>query len=117
MGSVCFGAFFKALLGFIKFLYELLTPEEAKDENSWIAKYKKCCDCICCLCMKLFDWLNGGAYTIVNITGDSYCDSALKSASIRLNNLASTSILIVLQTVKNELFRYLPLSYKWGSLH
>jgi hypothetical protein len=26
MGSVCLGAFFKALLGFIKFMYELLTP-------------------------------------------------------------------------------------------
>lgn len=56
--------------------------------------------------MKLFDWLNGGAYAVVNIMGDSYCDSALKSASIRLNNLASTAILLVLQTVKYMLYRY-----------
>ena len=28
MGSVIMGAFFKALIGFIKFMYELLTPEK-----------------------------------------------------------------------------------------
>jgi hypothetical protein len=107
MGSVCVGAFFKALIGFIKFVYELLTPEKADDENSWKAKYKKCCDCVCCLCMKLFDWINGGAYTVVNITGDGYCDSALKSVSIRLNNLASSTILVVLQMVSDIIFRSL----------
>lgn len=56
--------------------------------------------------MKLFDWLNTGAYTVVNIVGDSYCTSALKAASIRLNNLASTAILGVLSTVNNVIFRY-----------
>ena len=99
MGSVCFGAFFKALIGFLKFMYEMLTPEEAKDQNSIWYKYKKCCDCIFCICMKLFDWLNMGAYTVVNVVGDSYCDSALKATSLRINNLASSAILTVLQTV------------------
>ena len=28
MGSVCKGSFFMALVGFIKFLYELLAPDE-----------------------------------------------------------------------------------------
>lgn len=49
--------------------------------------------------MKIFDWLNMGAYTVVNVVGDSYCDSALKAASLRINNLASSAILTVLQTV------------------
>ena len=57
--------------------------------------------------MKLFDWLNCGAYAVVNITGDSYCDSALKAASLRLNNLAASAILTVLSTVLFILFRYL----------
>lgn len=56
--------------------------------------------------MKLFDWLNSGAYAVVNITGDSYCNSALKAASLRLNNLAATAILSVLSTVLFVLFRY-----------
>lgn len=107
MGSVCVGSFFKALIGFIKFLYEILTPEKSDNDTSLMAKYKKCCDCICCLCLKLFDWINGGAYTVINITGDSYCTSALKSASLRLNNLASSAILIVLQTVNHNLYRSL----------
>ncbi len=107
MGSVAIGAFFKALIGFIKFMYEVLTPEDAKDENSWSAKFKKCCDCFCCLCLKLFDWLNCGAYTVVNIVGDSYCDSAMLSASLRINNLASSAILLSLQTVRYSLFRCL----------
>lgn len=51
--------------------------------------------------MKLFDWINGGAYTVINIMGDDYCDSALKATSIRLNNLASSSILVVLQAVRS----------------
>lgn len=104
MGSVCFGSFFKALIGFIKFLYELLTPEKQDDESNWKAYLKKCCDCFCCICMKLFDWINGGAYTVINIMGDDYCDSALKATSIRLNNLASSSILVVLQAVIILLF-------------
>jgi hypothetical protein len=57
--------------------------------------------------MKLFDWLNCGAYTVVNIAGDSYCDSAFKAAALRINNFAASAILTVLSTVLFVLFRYL----------
>ena len=97
-----------ALVGFIKFLYELLVPNEVKDEESCIGSYKKCCDFVCCLCVGyLFQWFNGGAFTAVNLIGDSYCTSAMKAFSIRLNNLGSTSILAVLQVVLVCLFRSL----------
>lgn len=102
MGSVCAGSFFKALLAFVKFMYEILTPEVQADGDGWKSKMKKCCDCICCLCMKLFDWLNGGAYTVINITGDDYCSSAMKGVEIRLKNLAVTGIITILQTVIYE---------------
>lgn len=55
--------------------------------------------------MKLFDWLNCGAYAVVNITGDTYCSSALKAASLRLNNLAASAILTVLSTVFTVIVR------------
>lgn len=64
------GSFFTALLGFIKFLYELLTPEVEKDATGCLAGYKKFCDCICCLCSSyLFQAFNSGALTGVNLTG------------------------------------------------
>jgi len=50
--------------------------------------------------MKLFDWLNGGAYTVVNIVGDDYCSSALKSVDVRLKNIAISGIITILQTVR-----------------
>jgi hypothetical protein len=65
--------------------------------------------------MKIFDWLNMGAYTVVNVVGDSYCDSAVKAASLRINNLASSAILTVLQTVIISLLRFLQLSFVWVS--
>ena len=77
IGSVCLGSFFMALLGIIKFIYELITPEQKEGETGLLATYKKCCDCICCLCTSfLFKWFNSGAYTVTNIVGDSYCTAA-----------------------------------------
>jgi hypothetical protein len=70
IGSVCVGSFFTALLGFIKFIYELLTPEVENGDTGCLASYKKFCDCICCLCSsQLFQAFNSGALTGVNLTG------------------------------------------------
>lgn len=68
--------------------------------------YKKFCDCICCLCVSyLFQWFNSGAYTVVNIVGDPYCSSAMKAFTIRLTNLATTSVLMILQVIFTILIR------------
>jgi hypothetical protein len=97
-----------ALIGFIKFMYELLTPEDPKDSTSCIASYKKCCDCVCCLCVSyLFQWFNAGAFTVINVVGDPYCDSAFKAFTIRLSNLATTAVLMILQVVTILSFRSL----------
>jgi hypothetical protein len=56
--------------------------------------------------MKLFDWLNGGAYTVINITGDDYCSCVMKSVEVRLNNIAVTGIITILQTVFILICRY-----------
>ena len=53
--------------------------------------------------MKLFDWLNGGAYTVVNITGDDYCSGAMKGVEVRLKNIAVTGIITILQAVTSLL--------------
>lgn len=105
IGSVVLGAFFMALLGIIKFIYELVTPEQKEGEKGLLASYKKCCDCICCLCTSyLFKWFNSGAYTVTNLVGDSYCTAAGRAFTVRLNNIATSSIVAIVQTVNFALF-------------
>jgi hypothetical protein len=116
MGSVCLGSFFMALLGLIKFIYELLTPEQEEGATGCLAGYKKFCDCICCLCTGfLFKWFNSGAYTGVNLTGDSYCTSAGTSFSLKLSNLATSSVVAIIQVVLSLPFRSSPSSSGWAS--
>ena len=106
MGSVAMGSFFMALIGFMKFLYELLAPDSSKEHTGPALYLRKCCDCLCCLCIgKLFDWFNAGAYTWINMTGDSYCASGINSVTLRAKHLASTSVLAILQVVIFKLFR------------
>lgn len=94
-----------ALLGIIKFIYELITPEQKEGETGILATYKKFCDCICCLCTGfLFKWFNSGAYTVINMVGDSYCTAAGRAFDIRLKNLATSSIVAIVQVVKLHLF-------------
>lgn len=77
MGSVAMGSFFMAVLGFIKFLYELLKTEEQPNPDSCMYYWSKFCNCCCFLCVTyLFNWFNSGAYTFIHISGDSYCSSA-----------------------------------------
>jgi hypothetical protein len=90
-----------ALLGILKFIYELITPEQKEGETGILATYKKCCDCICCLCTSfLFKWFNSGAYTVINMVGDSYCTAAGRAFEIRVKNLATSSIVAIVQVVK-----------------
>jgi hypothetical protein len=100
IGSVILGAFFMALLGIIKFIYELVTPEQKEGETGVLATYKKVCDCICCLCTSyLFKWFNSGAYTVINLKGDSYCTAAGRAFTVRINSIATSSVVAVVQTV------------------
>ena len=100
MGSVCAGSFLLALIGFIKLVYTLLAPDPDKEHTGCVATYRKCCDCLCCLCIgKLFDWLNTGAYTWINMAGDTYCDSAFNALAIRMKNAAASGVLYVLSIV------------------
>ena len=107
MGSVCKGSFLLALIGFIKLVYTLLAPDPDKQHTGFAYYLRKCCDCLCWLCIgKLFDWINAGAYTIVNVTADPYCTSAWDSISLRLQHPASTGVLFVLGIVINNLYRF-----------
>lgn len=106
MGSVSLGSFFMALLGIIKFIYELVTPEQKEGETGLLASYKKCCDCICCLCTGyLFKWFNSGAFTVINLVGDSYCTAAGRAFTVRINSIATSSIVAIVQTVTLLIFR------------
>ena len=107
MGSVCCGSFFLALIGFIKLVYTLFAPDADKQHTGAAYYIRKCCDCLCWLCIgKLFDILNAGAYTWINIAGDSYCTSAWKAAGLRISNPAASGVLFVLGVVLSALSRY-----------
>ena len=116
IGSVCKGSFLLAVIGFVKFMYALLAPDEKKEQTGFFLYLRKCCDCLCCLCIgKIFDWFNAGAYTWINMTGDTYCSSGLNSASLRGKHLATTSVLALLQVVTSNLRRSFPFLCKWES--
>lgn len=117
IGSVVLGAFFMALLGLLKFLYEIVTPEQKEGEKGFLASYKKCCDCICCLCTSyLFKWFNSGAYTVINLVGDSYCTAAGRAFTVRINSIATSSVVAIVQAVNLPIFSYLHSSLDWESL-
>ena len=101
MGSVCAGSFLLALIGFIKLVYTLLAPDPKQEHTGCVSCWHKFCDCLCCLCIgKLFDWLNTGAYTWINMAGDSYCHSAFEALALRIKNAAASGVLYVLSIVK-----------------
>lgn len=84
IGSVAFGSFLMALFAFIKFLYELLTPEKT-DEQGCMASWKKFCDCCCFLCISyIFNCFNSGAYTFIHISGQNYCTSAFEVLGLKV---------------------------------
>jgi hypothetical protein len=99
IGSVVLGSFFMALFGLLKFLYELVTPEQKEGEIGFLAGYKKFCDCVCCICTKLFQCFNDGAFTVVNLKGDSYCTAAARAFSVRIKNIAASSVVGIVTSV------------------
>ncbi len=106
MGSVAMGSFFLALIGFIKFMYTMLAPDENTEHTGFFYYLRKCCDCLCCLCIgAIFEWFNAGAYTWINMAGDSYCTSGINSFSLRAKHLASTSVMAILEVVLSYLCR------------
>lgn len=88
-----------AFIGFLKFIYEVLTPEKA-DEEGCLKSWKKFCDCCCILCVKwLFDCLNNGAYTFIHLSGDSYCSSAVEVIAIKIRDIIISGVVMVLDLV------------------
>lgn len=95
-----------ALVGLIKFLYTLLAPDADKEHTGATYYLRKCCDCLCCICIgSLFNWFNAGAYTWINMTGDSYCTAGMNSVALRAKHLASTTVLAILQVIFSILVR------------
>jgi hypothetical protein len=108
IGSVVLGSFFMALFGFLKFLYELVTPEQKEGEKGLLAAYKKCCDCVCCLCTKLFHWFNNGAFTVINLKGDSYCTAAERAFAVRIQNIGTSAVVDIVTAVRIHLCSFSP---------
>ena len=89
-------------------VYTLLAPDPDKEHTGCVYYFRKCCDCLCCLCIgKLFDWLNTGAYTWINMAGDPYCHSAIEAFALRLKNAAASGVLYVLSIVNIDLCRFM----------
>lgn len=81
-------------------MYTLLAPSEDEEHQGFWKYLRKCCDCLCCLCMKIFEWFTVGAYTWINMAGDSYCTAGLNSSSLRLKNLAASTAMAILSAVR-----------------
>lgn len=100
IGSVAMGSFFMALFGFIRFMYELLSPEDDGDGVGCKASWKKFCDCCCWLCVSyIFNCFNSGAYTYIHLAGDSYCTSAWEVVALRLKEPVSTAVIAFMSIV------------------
>lgn len=92
IGSVAFASFIMALVGFIKFMFELLVPEKA-EEGTCKNNCKRFCDCCCFICATyLFKCINSGAFTYIHLASDSYCNSALEVAGTKLKNPVLTGV-------------------------
>jgi hypothetical protein len=99
IGSVALGSFIIALFGFLKFMYELLTPEKTEDSGC-MASWKKFCDCCCFICVSaIFDWLNAGAYTFIHLSGESYCTSVYDAVKLRLSEPVCTAVVAFMSAV------------------
>lgn len=110
IGSVAMGSFFMALFGFIRFMYELLTPESAKEEGC-MSKWKSFCNCCCFLCVTyIFNCFNSGAYTFIHLAGDSYCSSAWAMVALKIKEPVSTAVVMFMSVVTFFLFSFSPLS-------
>jgi len=96
MGSVSFASFMLIFLGILRLIWEALTPQ-GQDGGCW----KKCCDCLCCCCNKLFEWFTTGAFTIINIRATPFCSSGAEAFDLRwFENMGTSSIVAVVQAVR-----------------
>ena len=104
MGSVIFGGFLLIIFGILRLIYEALYPQSVDGElNCW----QKCCGCLCCCCTKIFDWFTTGAFTVINVRGTSFCPSGYEAFSLKMTNIATSSVVSVVQVVPIDLYRYL----------
>ena len=96
IGSVIKGAFLLALLGIIRIIYEALVPRGENEAESCI---RRCCDCICCCCQQIFEWFTSGAFTLINIRGNSFCTSGMEAFKLRISNIGTSAVVSIVQTV------------------
>ena len=98
------GSFFMALFGFIRFMYELLTPEDKGEQEGCMANWKKFCNCCCFLCIKfIFDCFNTGAYTFIHLAGENYCTSAWEIVSYKIKEPVCTAVVSFMSVVNYTL--------------
>lgn len=109
IGSVCAGSFMLALLGVVRMAYHILVPQKESD-TTLVNIFKKCCDCVCCICTKLFECFTNGAFTLVNIQGTAFCGAGTESFKLKVANLDLSSIVAMVQSVTLLLFRHSPSS-------
>jgi hypothetical protein len=113
IGSVVFGGIMLALLGLLRLIYEVLVPQQGGDGEK--SCWQKCCNCLCCLCNKLFEWFTTGAFTIINIRGTPFCPSGEEALSLKLGNPGTSSVVAVVQAVLPCLSRFFRCWCGWGS--
>lgn len=96
-----------ALLGMARLAYNILVPQKESD-NTLVNVLKKCCDCLCLVCLKLFECFAHGGYTIININGTPFCESGAEAFKLQLANFDVSSIVTMVQAVILNLFRFSP---------
>jgi len=97
MGSVCYGALMIALLGVVRMVYNLLVPKE--NSRGLANLLKRCCDCFCSVCSRLFEWFTVGSFAITNIRGNTYCEAGYEAVALRLKRLDTSSVVALVQGV------------------
>jgi len=96
-----------ALLGIVRMAYHILVPQKESD-TTLVNIFKKCCDCVCCICTKLFECFTNGAFTLVNINGTAFCGAGMESFKLKVDNFDISSIVAMVQSVAPLLLRHLP---------
>lgn len=107
MGSVALGSFMLALLGLIRLVFDAVVPKT--DGAGGPSILRRVSECVCCCCIKLFEWFATGAYTVINIRGTNFCSSGSESFKLRvtLENIGTTSVVSLVQAVDVDLCRSL----------
>lgn len=86
MGSVAMGSFLNALFGLVKFLYcSLVSDKSYRLRVSWADNARSIIDGLCCCCINyVFNCLNSGTYSYINLYGRQYCTSSIDILCLKM---------------------------------